>query len=184
MSSGKAYFSTGAPQHAPRRALYVVEGDKMAGEDRANVRVGALSDLADELRAGEALTSRIMGGSVLRGARSSEEGRGRAEPAAGRRLARPARLLGRPPGRAARHRRRRVQAPRRPEEGVPVALRRLKVKFFRGRDWRGWTAEAFIAELSGYIRWYREGRLKAFDGGGGAVYDTIAGRRARPGTAA
>ena len=56
-------------------------------------------------------TSRIMGGSVLRGARSSEEGRGRAEPAAGRRLARPARLLGRPPGRAARHRRRRVQAP-------------------------------------------------------------------------
>lgn len=129
-------------------------------------------------------TSRIMGGSVLRGARSSEEGRGRAEPAAGRRLARPARLLGRPPGRAARHRRRRVQAPRRPEEGVPVALRRLKVKFFRGRDWRGWTAEAFIAELSGYIRWYREGRLKAFDGGGGAVYDTIAGRRARPGTAA
>lgn len=61
---------------------------------------------------------------------------------------------------------------------------RLKVEFFRGRDWRGWTAEAFIAELSGYIRWYREGRLKAFDGGGGAMYDTIAGRRARPGTAA
>ena len=185
MSSGKAYFSTGAPQHAPRRALYVVEGDKMAGEDRANVRVGALSDLADELRAGEALhvenhgRQRVARGPVERGG-----ARGRAEPAAGRRLAQPARLLGRPPGRAARHRRRRVQAPRRPEEGVPVALRRLKVEFFRGRDWRGWTAEAFIAELSGYIRWYREGRLKAFDGGGGAVYDTIAGRRARPGTAA
>ena len=73
MSSGKAYFSTGAPQHAPRRALYVVEGDKMAGEDRANVRVGALSDLADELRAGEALhvenhgRQRVARGPVERG---------------------------------------------------------------------------------------------------------------------
>lgn len=61
---------------------------------------------------------------------------------------------------------------------------RLKVEFFRGRDWGGWTAEAFIGELSGYIRWYREGRLKAFAEGGGTVYDTIAGRRARLGTAA
>lgn len=56
---------------------------------------------------------------------------------------------------------------------------RLKVKFFRGRDWSGWTAGAFIAELSAYIGWYREGRLKAFREGGRTVYDTIRGRRAR-----
>ena len=61
---------------------------------------------------------------------------------------------------------------------------RLKVEFFFGRDWRGWTAEAFIAELSAYIRWYREGRLKAFREGGRTVYDTIRGRRRRLGLAA
>lgn len=60
---------------------------------------------------------------------------------------------------------------------------RLKVEFFHGRDWRGFTAEAFIEELSGYIRWYREGRLKAFDEGGRTVYDTILGRRGRLGLA-
>ena len=58
---------------------------------------------------------------------------------------------------------------------------RLKVEFFHGRDWRGFTAEAFAEELSAYIRWYREGRLKAFDEGGRTVYDTIAGRRRRLG---
>ena len=46
---------------------------------------------------------------------------------------------------------------------------RLKVEFFYGRDWSGWTAERFIEELSAYIRWYREERLKAFDEGGRAV---------------
>ena len=61
---------------------------------------------------------------------------------------------------------------------------RLKVEFFRGRDWSGWTAGAFIAELSAYIGWYREGRLKAFREGGRTVYDTIRGRRARLGPAA
>ena len=61
---------------------------------------------------------------------------------------------------------------------------RLKVEFFHGRDWRGFTAEAFIAELSEYIRWYREDRLKAFDEGGRTVYDTIRGRRERLGLAA
>ncbi len=48
---------------------------------------------------------------------------------------------------------------------------RLKVELFHGRDWSGWTAEAFIAELSRYVSWYREGRLKAFDEGGRTVYD-------------
>ena len=38
---------------------------------------------------------------------------------------------------------------------------RLKVEFFHGRDWRGVSAERFAAELAEWIRWYREGRLKA-----------------------
>src|SRR5699024_11682214 len=58
---------------------------------------------------------------------------------------------------------------------------RLKVEFFHGRDWRGVSAERFAAELAEWIRWYREGRLKAFDEGGRKVYDTIAGRRRRLG---
>lgn len=61
---------------------------------------------------------------------------------------------------------------------------RLKVEFFRGRDWSGWTAEEFAEALSGYVRWYNGGRLKAFDEGGRVVYDTIAGRRGRLGLAA
>ena len=61
---------------------------------------------------------------------------------------------------------------------------RLKVEFFHDRDWRGWTAESFIEELSGYVRWYREGRLKAFDEGGATAYDTIRGRRGRLGLTA
>ena len=48
---------------------------------------------------------------------------------------------------------------------------RLKVEFFHGRDWRGVSAERFAAELAEWIRWYREGRLKAFDEGGRKVYD-------------
>ena len=60
---------------------------------------------------------------------------------------------------------------------------RLKVEFYHGRDWRGWTAEEFVAELSAYIRWYREGRLKAFREAGRTVYDTIRGRRERLGLA-
>ena len=55
---------------------------------------------------------------------------------------------------------------------------------FHGRDWRGVSAERFAAELAEWIRWYREGRLKAFDEGGRKVYDTIAGRRRRLGLAA
>lgn len=60
----------------------------------------------------------------------------------------------------------------------------LKVEFFRGRDWSGWTAEAFVEALGAYVRWYREGRLKAFREGGATVYDTIRGRRERLGLAA
>ena len=55
---------------------------------------------------------------------------------------------------------------------------RLKVEFFHGRDWRGVSAERFAAELAEWIRWYREGRLKAFDEGGRKVYDTIAAQEA------
>ena len=61
---------------------------------------------------------------------------------------------------------------------------RLKVEFFHGRDWSGWTAEEFMGALEGYLRWYQGGRLKAFDEGGRVVYDTIAGRRGRLGLAA
>lgn len=61
---------------------------------------------------------------------------------------------------------------------------RLKVEFFHGRDWRGVSAERFAAELSEWIRWYREGRLKLFDDGAAKAYDTIAGRRRRLGLAA
>ena len=58
---------------------------------------------------------------------------------------------------------------------------RLKVEFYRGRDWSGVTAEEFMEALSAHIAWYREGRLKAFDEGGRRVYDTIRGRRERLG---
>ena len=65
---------------------------------------------------------------------------------------------------------------------------RLKVEFFHGRDWRGVSAERFAAELAEWIRWYREGRLKAFDEGRaqGVRYDSRpqeaagAGRLGRP----
>ncbi|WP_297182186.1 IS3 family transposase [uncultured Enorma sp.] len=60
----------------------------------------------------------------------------------------------------------------------------LKVEFFHGRDWSGVSAEGFVEALSEYIAWYREGRLKAFDEGGGTVYDTIRGRRERLGLTA
>ena len=48
----------------------------------------------------------------------------------------------------------------------------------------GSPPSGFAAELAEWIRWYREGRLKAFDEGGRKVYDTIAGRRRRLGLAA
>ena len=34
----------------------------------------------------------------------------------------------------------------------------LKCEFFHGRDWRGWGLGDFMAELDGWMSWYREGR--------------------------
>ncbi|MDO4428022.1 MAG: hypothetical protein Q4B91_00715 [Atopobiaceae bacterium] len=61
---------------------------------------------------------------------------------------------------------------------------RLRVELLHGRDWSGVTAGELVGELSGYIRRYGEGGLKAFGEGGGTVYDTIRGRRERLGLAA
>ena len=58
---------------------------------------------------------------------------------------------------------------------------RLKVEFFHGRDWSGFTAERFMEELEGYLGWYRRDRLRSFREGGATVYDTIRGRRERLG---
>lgn len=61
---------------------------------------------------------------------------------------------------------------------------RLKNEFFYGRDWSGVTAEQFMWRLNAWMRFYREGRLKAFREDGRVVYDTIDGRRRRLGLAA
>lgn len=60
----------------------------------------------------------------------------------------------------------------------------LKNEFFHGRDWSGWTAEAFMELLDGWMRAYSAVRLKAFREGGRTVYDTIDNRRRRLGLAA
>ena len=60
----------------------------------------------------------------------------------------------------------------------------LKEEFYYGRDWSRASPEEFSAELDGYMRWYRDGRLKLFEEGGRKVYDTIMGRRRRLGYAA
>lgn len=57
----------------------------------------------------------------------------------------------------------------------------LKTELLGGRDWEGVGAEEFARGLDGYIRWYRDGRLKRFEGPGGHTYETIAGRRRRLG---
>ncbi len=58
----------------------------------------------------------------------------------------------------------------------------LKEEFFYGREWAGVTYEGFASALDSYIRWYRDGRLKAFRGPDGRVrYETISGRRRRLG---
>ena len=58
----------------------------------------------------------------------------------------------------------------------------LKEEFFRRRDWAGVGIAELRAELSDYIRWYAEGRLKRFEEPDGThVYETIAGRRRRLG---
>lgn len=43
------------------------------------------------------------------------------------------------------------------------------------------SVEEFEGALDGYMRWYRDERLKGFDEGGRRVYDAIAGRRRRLG---
>ena len=55
----------------------------------------------------------------------------------------------------------------------------LKNEFFHGRDWSGWTAEAFMELLDGWMAAYSTVRLKAFREGGRTVYDTIDNRRRR-----
>ena len=42
---------------------------------------------------------------------------------------------------------------------------RLKVEFFFGRSWQGWSIEEFMDELDDYIRWYNEVRIKESLGG-------------------
>jgi transposase InsO family protein len=38
---------------------------------------------------------------------------------------------------------------------------RLKTEFFDGRDWSGVSVEEFIEELDGYMKWYRDERIKS-----------------------
>lgn len=38
---------------------------------------------------------------------------------------------------------------------------RLKVEFFHGRDWSGVTVDEFCGMLDGYLRWYRDERVKS-----------------------
>ena len=42
---------------------------------------------------------------------------------------------------------------------------RLKVEFFYGRDWKGWSVDQFMDALDGYIHWYNEKRVKMSLGG-------------------
>lgn len=60
----------------------------------------------------------------------------------------------------------------------------LKNELFHGRDWSGWTAEAFMELLDGWMRAYSSVRLKAFREDGRTIYDTIDNRRRRLGLAA
>ncbi len=42
---------------------------------------------------------------------------------------------------------------------------RLKVEFFYGRDWSGWSIDGFMDALDAYIHWYNEERIKLSLGG-------------------
>ena len=42
---------------------------------------------------------------------------------------------------------------------------RMKVEFFYGRSWRGWTIERFMEAIDEYIEWYNEKRVKLSLGG-------------------
>lgn len=59
----------------------------------------------------------------------------------------------------------------------------LKEEFYHGRDWSATPPARFMEELDGFLRWYRDERLKGFREEGRMVYDTITGRRRRLGYA-
>lgn len=60
----------------------------------------------------------------------------------------------------------------------------LKKEFFYGRNWTGITFKDFRKQLDDYLKWYCDGRLKAFkDKDGRTYYETIVGRRKRLGYA-
>ena len=42
---------------------------------------------------------------------------------------------------------------------------RLKVEFFYGRDWSGWSIHGFMDALDEYIHWYNEEMTKLLLGG-------------------
>ena len=42
---------------------------------------------------------------------------------------------------------------------------RLKVEFFYGCDWSGWSIHGFMDALDEYIHWYNEERIKLSLGG-------------------
>ena len=42
---------------------------------------------------------------------------------------------------------------------------RLKVEFFYGRDWSGWSIHGFMDALDEYVHWYNEERIKLSLGG-------------------
>ena len=46
-----------------------------------------------------------------------------------------------------------------------VLFGRLKVEFFYGNDWRGWSIEQFMGALDDYIDWCNEKRIKVSLGG-------------------
>ena len=60
---------------------------------------------------------------------------------------------------------------------------RLKNEFFYGWDWRGVAAAEFMERLDAWMRFYSEGRLRAFRDNGKIAYDTIDNRRRRLGLA-
>lgn len=63
-------------------------------------------------------------------------------------------------------------------------LRKAQGGDVRGRDWSGWTPDAFAGELAAYICWCNASRIRALREGGRTVWDTTDGRRRRLGTAA
>ena len=58
---------------------------------------------------------------------------------------------------------------------------RLKVEFFYGRDWSGWSIHGFMDALDEYIHWYNEERIELSLGGMSPMrYRRSLGRDGRP----